>query len=280
MIPRTTSAPPSRALPSRALRHELDHGADHPYGWSMSRSLPVIAMFGLLCMACECQEVADLRGNPERLSLTLWGMADAADDAAMAGVSGEGRYAVAVDPGDIRSATLVLRNGDLDLAAEPLDGEQFADPAPDAGPVLTIELDQSAVPEPGAQRTLQRQHFDAVRVRAVIDGTVFVDSRPTVDIALDLATGATTVNATGVLERVGGLEAAARPYTIEGRGITPIDCSYRIADVGETWMPPEGQVDVCRALVDEAAALPMSADTPELPWDATRGPAVQTICGI
>lgn len=245
----------------------------------MSPSLPVAVLLGLLCMACECQEVADLRGNPERLSLTLWGMDDGAS--AMVDVPGEGRYAVAIDPGDVRSATLVLRNGDLDLAADPLDGEQFSDPSgDDGGPVLTIELDQASVPQPGAQRTLMRHDFDAVRVRAVIGGTVFVDTRPTLDVALDLATGATTVTATGVLERVGGLEAAARPYTIEGQGITPIDCSYRIADVGETWMPPEGQIDVCRALIDEAAAMPTSADTPALPWDPARGPSVQTICGI
>jgi len=220
---------------------------------------------------------------PDHLALTLWGMTadDRTDpDEPALDVWGEGLYAIDVEVDGLRTATLQLGSGDIEFAALPTgDGAITGDPS--GLPVLSIELSQSAAPSPGSQRTLLRDDFGAARVRAVIEGAVFVDDTPTVDVALDLATGATEVTAAGVLRRVGGADADERIYAIEGQGITPVDCTYRALgdDTGKSWRPPTGHPDVCRALVETAAELPTSSRTPALPWNPDP-PEFETVCGL
>lgn len=215
------------------------------------------------------------------MALTLWGMGDAAsDDPSVDGMKvwGHGRYAIDVG-GDADTATLRLSSGDIELALQPLDeGVVAGDPS--GLPVLSIELDQAALPEPGTRRTLDRDDFSDVRVRAVIDGAVFVDSAPRIDVALDLATGATTVTAEGLLRRVDGAEADDRPYAIAGEGISPIDCNYPPPGQAARDVPgSDGGIDTCRALIQRAADLPATADTPSLPWDPD-APEIETICTL
>lgn len=247
----------------------------------MSRTLLAAVPVLLLCMACECRDVRTHRGIPDRLELTLWGMADEpADPLAGLDIWGEGRYAVDVDLDDRRSATLSLGSGQMDIALQPPDEEWVSGDASGL-PIVVIELAQAHAPDPGSKRTLVQGDFDAIRVRAVIDGAVFEDADPDVDVAFDLATGVTEVSATGVLTWIGGAQGDDRAYTVTGQGFVPVDCLYRVDGDPEsrTWRPPSGQADVCAAMVGQAAELPASASTPEPPWNPAE-PEVQTICGL
>lgn len=244
----------------------------------MSRTLIAAAPLLLLCMACECRDVSTHRGIPDRVALTLWGMDEGADPLDGLDLWGEGRYAVEVADDGQRSAVLTLGSGQLDVALHPPEGDWIAGDASGL-PIVAIELVQSRAPEPGSQRTLVQGDFDGIRIRAVIDGAVFADASPQIELGLDLATGATAVTASGVLSRVGGAEAEERIYSLAGEGIIPVDCLYRVAGDNVVWTPPEGQPDVCRALVDRAAALPASDRTPEPPWNPA-APEFETICGL
>lgn len=235
----------------------------------------------LFSMACECQETVSSRGIPDHMSLTLSGMAAEGPVDHDFEVWGEGQYAVDVVEGERPTARLRLGSEEMELALMPLEDATTLAGGSIETLLLAIELDQPVATHPGAKRTLVRGDFTGARTRAVIAGTLYVDETPDIDVALDLATGATRVEAKGVLRPVDGAPGVERPYTIEGEGISPVDCTYReSADAyGGSLTPPAGQLDVCRALVSEAERMAPSAETPAMPWDPT-APDVYAICGL
>lgn len=225
------------------------------------------------------------RRAPAEVRFTVWGMQPGPTDTEQGepdGIWGHGNYTIDVDAEGHARARLTLGTGDLDLEVTGLDDT----PVPEASagreePLISVVLQQATAPVPGEKRTLLEGDFDGASIQVVIDGALYVDEHPELTMALDLATGATEIRAEGVLRHVSGAGGDDRSYAIDGLGVTPLDCTYRPYgdEVGSTWIPPEGQIDVCRAMVSKAEHLPTIPETPEVPWDDT-APETETVCGF
>ncbi len=255
----------------------------------MSPRFPCFVLIALSCAACECREVMLERHAPDDVRFTVSGMhseparPDTEQPATAPGdIWGEGLYAIDIDEDGRARARLEFGSGDLafmvgdDADAPPaLTGRAGDDPL-----AIAIVFEQGAAPAPGDTRTLRRSDFDGATLHVAIGDALYVDDTPDLTLAFDLATGATAIDGGGVLRRLDAA-GAERPYTLAGEGITPIDCAYHPLGEGggSTWMPPDGQMDVCRALTAAAERMPATPETPALPWNPD-APETETVCGF
>lgn len=244
----------------------------------MSNALPLSFAILLTAVGCECQETVYRAAPVERTQVTASGLFDRGKDDVT-----RDDYQPAVYRLDARptgyDATFSLGYGNYDpLLIDPADRVQDPPPYSGDGDAFALEMRRSGMRDVDDERTLVEHDFEVRRFHALIGGVEYVDRNPSVDFAIDLATGAIRADVEGELVPVDDDDhALSRSYTARFDAIGVVECWQFDAEGNMTppWEPAEARADCPH----ELAALPKTDETPAPPWSLD-GPQDETVCGL
>lgn len=243
----------------------------------MRHVAPLSFAIALTAVGCECQETLYRAAPVERVEITARGLFDAGDETISRGSLRAPIYRLDAHP-DRYEATLTVGYGQYDILLADEADRAYA-PAEYTGgeDAFALEMHRSGMRRVDDERTLVEHDFETARLRAFIRGVEYIDAKPTVDFAIDLATGALRADVTGSLVAVDGHDTTPRPYTAQLDAVASIEC-WREGPDGQMIDPwyDTGDRTLCPRDLD---TLPKTSETPAPPWSLD-GPQDEMVCGI
>lgn len=243
----------------------------------MRHLLPLSIGVALTAVGCECQETVYRQAPIERVEISAQGLFDSSKTEISRGSLQAPVYRLDARQAGY-AATLTLGYGPYDiLFVDEADRGYTPDEYTGGDDAFALELHRSGMSTVDDERTLVERDFEVQRFRAFIRGVEYIDRAPTVDFAIDLATGALRADVSGELTALDAQDATARPYAARFDAIAVVEC-WREGPDGQMIDPwrDTGDRTLCPRDLD---ALPKTSETPEPPWSLT-GPQDEMVCGI